>query len=261
MKKIISLLIFFYLLLLISCSSTKKDLVSSNQKVLEFFDDYGQKSLILEPDGKYLYRYTDEYLKYLKFYLIQDLCYGTWRFENGFYILNSAEEIQNPILDRYVEEMEIENDSVKIEIVNPYEEYIKENHIYMHFEYDDDKLIKKFQQVRFFEYEVAFDAYRSSKTRIFRSDKADFQIEKDSLGEFRSISISIIPYLSYPGNITFKSLGTNSYRIQNSQSNFFRVHIPQFTMEYLGYIRFKEEYVKVIDKNTVQLRGEKFKKK
>jgi len=55
------------------------------------------------------------------------------------------------------------------------------------------------------------------------------------------------------------TLVTNTYTFKNKNSNYIRVIIPNFTFEYIGYERFKEEYVK-IRQNKLILRGETFDK-
>lgn len=74
--------------------------------------------------------------------------------------------------------------------------------------------------------------------------------------------IDIIPDLSQFSfrNYPFKFVTTTRYKLQNSESNNFRIDIPQLTIGYLAYTRLHEDVVEIVDKNTLKWNGSFFKR-
>ena len=224
-----------------SCQSTK-GLYGDSPEV--YTEINGQKSITFNPDGTFLFEYTDEYLKSRKLWLNKELSFGSWRKEDGVIILNSSEKIKSSRLEMIVEENITDTDSLIIQILSPYE---------------SDRQNKKLPAI--FKYVLLSSSMDPlfSQDLEFISPNQQFPLERKY--GIHDIVLFIIPDpFLYPGQLEFNFLH-GRYSVKNSLSNHFIIDIPDFTLEYIGYIRFKEEYVKVIDKNIVQLRGEKFKKK
>ena len=216
----------------------------SNNIYGTYFDQHRQKQLKIEPNGTFQLSYTSEFLQRTTTWHLKKLSFGDWKKEGNFLILNSSESIQSDVLDLIVEEKVVNNDSLKIELKNPYEN------------------MERSLSLRTFRYEIYIDSRDPSVEHGLMID-APFKsvaVEKDFIINGIWVFMVPDPFL-YPENLAFNFLRTRYYTVKNRSSNHFIIDIPDFTLEYIGYIRFKEEYVKVIDKNTVQLRGEKFKKK
>ena len=235
---------------LFSCQSTR---VIQEDIPKAYIDTNGQKVLTLNPDGTFNLAYTDDYFKSLKVWKLQQLSFGTWRQEDGFILLSSSENIQSPVLDIIVEEKTIEYDSLKIEITNPYEKY--------------DGLIDAYGNPvsNTFSRIFSYVFYADSRDPLFEQDLVlntpakTFPVSEDfSINGFWLFMVPD-PYL-YPGNLAFNFLESR-YTVKNPSSNHFKIDIPDFTLEYIGYIRYKEEYVKIVDDKTIQIRGEVFKRK
>ena len=173
---------------------------------------------------------------------IDTLSYGSWRTKNNFLILNTPKTIESEFLNMQIEKSNIlDSDSLTIEINNPYETYQAKR--------GGNRL---FNYVAF----ISWKDYLSSSFIKFKSNR--YSVLKSKVKGIIYITLKIIPdTYEYPSKIAFNFLKTESYYISCTESNYYKLFLPDLTMEYIGYVRFKEEYVKT-DGNTLLLRGEKY---
>ena len=217
----------------------------SNNIYGTYLDTDGHKKLEINPNGTFQLIYTDNFLERTKRRHLTKLSFGDWRKESNFLVLNSSYSIKSDVLDVVVEEKIDKGDSLRFDICSPYEAF------------------EKGRGLRIFRYEIYIDSDDPFVTYGISANSSTIVERVDRNFSINGFALAIVPdpYL-YPGdNMAFNFLRTRLYTPKNKKSNYFKITIPDHTLDYLGYIRFKEEYVKVIDKNTVQLRGEKFKKK
>lgn len=197
--------------------------------------------LILNPDSNYYL--LNEEAGYILYHL-DTLSFGKWRKDDGFIILNSSKNLEGISFKADVkEEFLPEKDSLVIEINNPYEEYFR-----------------RIGGKRLFDYIFYIDSYDHKFGPEIQMKNNKIGLYKTKKDKIVNINITIVPnsYL-YPSILAFNYLTTDLYSFKNRSSNYIKINIPNFTFEYIGYIRFRNEYVR-IKKGDLYLRGELFKR-
>jgi hypothetical protein len=215
------------------------DLCAQKNTIGTYIGRETNRTLNIKQDGSYfLLNEKNEMI----LYHFDTLSYGKWKQDGLFIILNSPKEIESRSLRVNVIEKYIPNtDSLTIEISNPYEDYFQ-----------------KYGGKRLFEYIFFINSYeaRFGPEIYMKGDKISLNITKND--KIVSLNITIVPLcFLYPSPIAFNYLVSDTYTFTNRSSNYIKVNIPDFTFEYIGYERFKEEYVR-IRKNELILRGEVF---
>jgi hypothetical protein len=201
----------------------------------------GQRRLEVKPNGSFNLTYNDEFLANTTVWHLKDLGYGQWRKKGEFLIFNSSDDIKSDVLNIIVEEESISNDSLKIEIINPYESE------------------EGSSPLRIFKYEISLFSPHVNIGDKFVMDKASksFLVSKEF--NLNGIIVYMVPDpFYYPNKLAFNFLSTTYYTVKNPKSNYFKISIPDFTLEYIGYMRFKNEYIKIVDDKTLLVRGERF---
>ena len=176
---------------------------------------------------------------------IDTLSFGIWKKEGEFIILNTPKSIESRRLKIFVEEKFIPNsDSLILEIHNPYEEDVT----------------FKYKNFRIFEYVFNIDSYDARfGPEIFMKGNR-ISLLKSSTDKIVNLNLTIVPnsYL-YPSTLAFNYLVTDMYTFKDRNSNYLKIFIPDFTFDYIGYERFKNEYAR-ISKNKIILRGNVYEK-
>lgn len=197
------------------------------------------KSLVVNEDGNYFLLNEDPRRIY---YRIDTLSFGKWKLDGDFIVLNTSKSIAGQKIDVVIEEHYKPGDSLILEISNPYENFAK-------------KMVGE----REFHYIFSIDSYSGSFGPSISMKNNRIALYKSNNDKIFSIYFIIIPNsFLYPYPLAFNYLITDNYIIKNNDANYLKVSIPKFTYEYIGYIRFNSEYVKIIDKNKLKLRGEIF---
>lgn len=238
-------LVVVAILISIGCSSTKE----MNHFTNGTYENHETGKLLeLHGDGTYSFKYSDRRMQFVKVWVLQDLGFGSWRVEDGFLVLNSAAEIQSSVLRADVRESMIDSGHLKIDIDSPFDEYTGITDFHGHRSTHTNKLFRYIVEV------YSDHAYFDKEIEIVNSTNVQLDIKDEFI--VREIVIYIIPnpYL-YPGKIAFNKL-TVRYNVKNQRANHFTFNIPDFTMDYIGYVRHTEEYVKIIDEKRIKLRGE-----
>lgn len=213
---------------------------------------YSQQSIL----GKYIGKETKRVLELSEnghFTMLNDrdsgvfkqdtLSFGNWKYEEGFIVLNTPKSINSNVLKINVVESVIDSDTLKIEINNPYEKYFHKEQTHY---------------PRFFNYFFQINSV-SGKYGPFVSINENYTyFPKDKNEKIYNIKVFIVPLsFYYPSTLAFNFLETEVYHFKNMQTNYIKVDIPDFTFDYIGYERYREEYVK-IKKRKLLLRGEIF---
>lgn len=201
----------------------------------------GQK-LLIKQDGSFSFLNHE---RRGKVFQLDTISFGSWKLDGDFIVLNTPKSINSSRLKVEVEESYIPNsDSLVVEILNPYEDYYR-----------------NYGGRRLFDYVFSIDSYESNLGPEIYMQGNKISLCKTESNKIVNISIYIIPNcFLYPSTLAFNCLETDLYLFKNRSSNYIKVTIPQLTLEYIGYVRFKEEYVKITP-NKLLLRGEIFKKK
>lgn len=196
----------------------------------------GQNLIIKQDGGFFLFNHE----RRDKVFQLDTMSFGSWRLEGDFIVLNTPKSINSSRLKVEVEEGYIPNsDSLVVEILNPYEDYYR-----------------NYGGRRLFDYVFSIDSYESNLGPEIYMQGNKISLYKTENNKIVNISIYIIPNcFLYPSSLAFNNLETYLYLFKNRSSNYIKVTIPQLTLEYIGYVRFKEEYVK-ITQNKLLLRGE-----
>jgi len=235
-RNLLSVLILIILTLLSIDVYAQKDVIG------KYVGKESNRTIILKKDGGF---YLLNEGRGIMFYHIDTLSFGSWKICNNFIILNSSESIKSRKLKVNVQESYNPNsDSLLVEIFNPYEDFSR----------------KYEKGHRIFKYVFYIDSYegRFGPEVCMKSNK--ISLPKSSYDKIVNMVITIIPnsYL-YPYRLAFNYLETDTYTFSDRNSNHIKVTIPNFTFEYIGYERFREECVRLI-RNELILRGEIFKK-
>lgn len=171
------------------------------------------------------------------------LSYGNWKIKDGFVVINSSEKISDYQLPIVVEESNNPSDSLNFLINNPYEINFHKNN----------------NRFRYFNYYLSLDTSNEEYNDLIKIDTNQLIIKIKENVQIFSFYILIVPdVINFPSNIAFNYLTTKIYMLNHFKSNHFKINIPDFTLDYIGYVRYKEEYIKVLSKNRIQLRGEIF---
>jgi hypothetical protein len=212
-----------------------------------YVDKNNEKQLEIKANGTFNMSHTDDFLMKHNVWRLKSISTGTWEKENQFLILNTDKKIQSKTLDVKVIEKSLDNDSLIVNILNPYEQ-----------------LEMKSQYPRVFNYSISFGSTNPILEEAYLIESSKLTLPKINNEKYSiySIWIDIVPdALNYPNQLAFNYLTTGYIELEGNTSNYFEISIPDLTLEYIGYVRFKEEYVKIIDMNSLQIRGESFKKK
>jgi hypothetical protein len=215
------------------------DLSAQKNVIGKYIGAETNRTLTINQDGSY-FLLNEKHGVIL--YHIDTLSYGKWKQDGVFIILNTPKSIESRSLRVNVIEKYIPNiDTLKIEISNPYEDYFQ-----------------KYGGKRLFEYVFFIDSYEAKfGPEIFMKGNK-ISLYKTENDKIVSLNITIVPvcYL-YPSPLAFNYLVSDTYTFKNRNSNYIKVNIPDFKFEYIGYERYKEEYLR-IRKNGLILRGEVF---
>lgn len=206
-----------------------------------YYNNDDKKRLEVKPNGTFSLTYSDKFLNNVTTWYLKNLGFGTWKKEGDFLVFNSPDDIKSNVLDIFVEEKVINSDSLTFEIHSPYEK-----------KWGSD-------QLRLFKYEILLASPQANVGDLYEMNESakSFLLEKGF--KINGIILSIVPDpYYYPNKLTFNYLKGQYYIVKNPNANYFKINIPDFTLEYIGYMRFKNEYIKIIDDRTLLLRGEKF---
>jgi len=216
---------------------------AQNNLVGSYYNSDLKRQFVLNSDGSFLILNSKNDVN---FYQIDTLSYGTWQQEENFIILNTPKSIDSQKLGIAVIENELPNsDSLVIEISNPYEKQY-------------GKIEKGFHRV--FSYIFFIDSYQGNFGPEILMESNRIVLPKTKEDKLVNLNLSIIPnsYL-YPSLIAYNFLTTDFYEFKNRNSNYIKIDIPDLTFNYIGYMRFRDEYIK-IKNDVITIRGEKFKK-
>jgi hypothetical protein len=177
---------------------------------------------------------------------LDTLSYGFFEKNNSNIILNTPKNVETNILKIKVLESRTDSDSIKITINNPYEE-----------EYHK----KKINHLRFFNYYLQIDGEENEISPIILIQNNYVCISKKDFKKIYSIKVHIVPNsFYYPSKLAFNFLSTDLYIFNDKFANDINIEIPFFTFDYIGIERYKQEYLKIENKNKIILRGEFFTK-
>ena len=217
------------------------DLNAQKSLVGKYIGKETNRILTINQDGSY-FLLNEE--RGVLLYHIDTLSFGKWNQNDCFIVLNTPKSIENRSLKVNVIEKYIPNeDTLKIEINNPYENYFQ-----------------MYGGRRLFEYIFFIDSYEARfGPEIFMKNN-EISLFKTKNDKIVSLNITIVPssYL-YPSTLAFNYLVTDTYTFKDRTSNYIKVNIPDLTLDYIGYVRYREEYVRIM-KNALILRGEVFEK-
>jgi hypothetical protein len=188
----------------------------------------------------------------LNFKSIGDCCdtiaYGSWEMisKNHLLVLNSAEELGsqsfNKIKFNVIEYENLLDDSLVIEINNPLE---KEN-------LGDD-----YEKVLDYELMVI----KKSENFIFQESNKNIIVFSKFDEPLKEIKCYIYVNHKFRG----RNMGVRPieiiYFVKSAKANKFIINIPDLTYQYLTYLRFNREFIRVIDKDHLEWQGEIYVKK
>lgn len=165
---------------------------------------------------------------------IDTLSYGTWKKEGNMLVLDSDKKICSDFFDVEVQEsFSGSKDSVYISIENKPDGLTDAADVFTPYLY--------YHVNRFFSYNQGNESIPFIRNITL--------LNEPSLLEF---NLTIIPNLAiYDMKISGKAFVTYKYQIKSPKNNTFKIRILDFDKRYFAYRRFKGEYVKVIDKNTL----------
>jgi len=177
---------------------------------------------------------------------LDTISYGYFEKNDSNIILNTPKDIETNILKIKVLESRIDSDSIKIKIKNPYEEKCHK---------------KKTNQLRFFNYYLQIDGEDIKISPLILIQDNVVCISKNDLKKIYSIKVHMVPNsFFYPSKLAFNFLSTDLHLFKDKLANDINIEIPLFTFEYIGIERYKQEYLKIENKNKIILRGECFRK-
>ena len=171
------------------------------------------------------------------------ISYGSWELlaNSNFISLVSSIDLGDPSLNKIkfnVSEFENkESDSLIIEIKNPLERDS--------FDADYDKIL---------DYEVL--VIKKSESFLFQEPKNNLVIFRNQEEPLKEIKCYIQTNNRFRGRNIGVRIVELDYLVKSPKSNSFIINIPDLTYEYLTYLRFKREFVRVIDKNHLEWQGE-----
>lgn len=172
------------------------------------------------------------------------IAYGKWNLNDGFLSLSTPEELATFYLTANVkEEYERNNDSITFIITNPIEKFRKQNQVMSNELYYKIILMTK-------------DGNTINKS--LDSNIITFQNIKD----VKTIEIEVYPKY----NIDIREISSRvvyifPHTIVNTNANIYKIDIPELSYSYLTYKRLNQDYIKIIDKNTLLWDGNEYIKK
>ena len=90
-------------------------------------------------------------------------------------------------------------------------------------------------------------------------DTNKFALANKDRSKLRSFSVATVPKGSYNGrSLGIRRIYTPMYKIKNEKSNVFNIDIPELTYEFITYLRLRNDFIKIIDKNTLEWDGNKY---
>lgn len=221
---------------------TQLDVIAQNNIIGKYIGQESNRTLKLIEDNSFIIRNDENSMVFQ----LDTLSFGTWKQEKSFIILNTPDEINNNVLKVNVIESVVVSDTLKIKINNPYEKYFHEG---------------KMHRPRYFNYFLQISSDDSTFGPLLFLDENQTHLYKKEKDRIYNIEIFMVPLcFEYPSTLSFNFLKTELYTFKNTSSNCIVIDIPQFTFDYIGYERYREEYVKIKKKDELLLRGELFKK-
>lgn len=207
-----------------------------------YVDVDNTRQLVLSGDGAFSLNYTADYLASHATWRLRQISYGMWRREGDFVVLNSSDEFMSDRLAINGEENVDESvEGIRIEVSNPYE--------------------KTFggEPRRLFRYILYIDTNDEGLSGEVMMEGSCITIPIDSGVIVNGLWVFVVPdpYL-YPAGLAFNFLRTEYYSVNNRATNWFRLNIPSLDIEYIGLMRFSEEYVRITSDGALVLRGKKF---
>ncbi len=207
-----------------------------------YVDVDNTRQIVLSGDGAFSLKYTSDHLASHATWRLRQISYGMWRREGDFVVLNSSEEFMSDRLAIYGEEnVDDSVEGIRIEVSNPYE--------------------KAFggEPRRLFRYRLYIDTNNEEISGEIMMDGSCITIPIDSGVIVNGLWVFVVPdpYL-YPAGLAFNFLRTEYYSVNNGATNWFRLDIPSLDIEYIGLVRFSEEYVRITSDGALVLRGKKF---
>ena len=239
--RFIHIIILSLILFVTGCYSTSK-IKFTGFMVGTFIGKESKERIVLLHDNKYLLLAPKESL-FDKQWETDTMSYGFWNIEGDLLVLNSSEGIRGQYLPINIEEAMLQNqDSITVEISNPYENELPKRIV--------AKNRTVYFQARPFYYAVNFETGNigfDAKSSSIRGGNVIRYYGGQNL-KINTISVTIIPdSYNYPGNyLAYKLVYTGVYETQSKGSNYFKINIPDFTINYLNYRRFKGEYMKIL---------------
>lgn len=177
-------------------------------------------------------------------YHVDTLSYGNWNMDESFLVLNVSKSIDSQIVNMQIEEKTTERtDSLVVEIHNPYE-----------------SLFNHYGGRRIFKYIFSIDSYKGGFGPEVHMEHNRIALPKVEDDKIVNINLYIVPnsYL-YSTPLYYNYLVTDNYEFKNINSNHIEIDLPDMTLAYIGYVRFKDEYVRV-KRNKLILRGDVYQK-
>lgn len=232
-------IIITVLLLLASCASynfSKKDIegtyVQQEYKGIEL--KFDENTFVLKDV------YKQEHLP--PYDCCDTITYGNWKINKEGYIeLTTPKEISTSYLNVNVIEKEVKSsDSLYIFIDNPIEKFSKN---------DNRKTSKLLYQLAISSNNNNFD----NRIALKKFDKNQIAIAKED-NDLKINSIEIIVYVQSDislSNLELREVYTMPYKVNNANSNFFNINIPNLNYGYLSYKRLENDYVKIINKQKL----------
>jgi hypothetical protein len=217
--------------------------------------------LILYGDSTFCFKYTGVDIFRLQCFGDDTVSYGKYlQYKNRALYLYSHPFIMPFQLNVIALEEKIEShDSITIILSSPFKEQCKE--------YPKSLKNAYFYLVELFYADTIKEEILSYRKSFFNDTILIPNFSKKLISK---ISITIYPYKSIGlGQPYYKYLSTN-YFPKDYRSNYFSLHIPQFSACYMYYERFYNKEVEIIDKCTIAIdkktllskcKGKKFKNK
>jgi hypothetical protein len=239
-KNKIEILFLLFVFALNSCSLTKNDILG-----VYYNKEYRDSYLQFDKNGFY---FIQKHPEDLSVYLCCDtMAVGNWTISGPIIELNSYVDYKgSPFNEFYgylpmnIKEGNNDNvDSTYFYINNPiennYEAQLGHNLL---------------------NYEISFDGTGGKYLITDKFNSNVIKLKKEMLSSFNKFSISIYPTGWFTKRAN--SIGyviTNEYEIKEKNTNVFHIDVPQLTFNFIAYMRFKGELIKVLNKNEIEWHG------
>jgi len=229
---------------LTKCNVHKKDIEGV------FVQKKDNRILIVLKDDKISIRNTYRQLDAPPFNFCDTTTFGDWELiERGKLIKfnsdNSLGGSELNFLDFNVKELQLkDSDSIIIKFNNPIESgYLKTKN-------NTKELIYSC---------FLFSDFGDLNSQITENNIATF-IKPDS--SLNKIVFEIYPNYNFKGrNVGVRVITNLGYKFKNPKSNYFEINMPNLSYNYLTYLRFNGEFIRVIDKDHLEWQGEIYVKK